>query len=100
MVSFSERGRPHTRAGTVNIRNATNRVSLMSSIRCDVKVPILLFPDFPFLRIHHERNMPRRTRDGYLLNNERLAEMRGARETKLGQEIGIKKEKVPENVTS
>jgi hypothetical protein len=93
MVSFSEGGRPHTRAGTVNIRIATNRMSLMSSLRCEVKVPILLIPDFPFMRIHHERNMPRRMRDKYLLNNKRLAKTRGAGETKLGQEIGIKKRK-------
>jgi hypothetical protein len=61
----------------------------MSSLRCEVKVPILLFPDFPFMQFHHERIMPRRMREENLINNKRLAETRGAGETKFGQENGI-----------
>jgi hypothetical protein len=78
MVSCSEGGRPHARAGTVNRRIATNRMNLMSSLR-----------DFPFMRFYHERIMPRMVREENFIKNKRLAETRGTGETKFWQEIGI-----------
>jgi hypothetical protein len=74
-------------------------MSLISSLRREVKVPILPFPNFPF-KYNHERIMPRMMIGDYIINNKGLSEAGRGRGDNIRTRYRDLIEKVPGNVTS